>query len=125
MQETHIIPHTMAHVFPYVDQFKNEALIASNQSIHYDRGYMGQSADSYANLTRELYGPDRMVTFEPLSMLSLFLRDQTQILKEEEHTQMLLDMDPRLEYYFFLDPTKKEIHTDSDTVESFRDRIKP
>ena len=31
--EGHIIPNTLAQVFPYVDQFRNENLVASNSPM--------------------------------------------------------------------------------------------
>jgi hypothetical protein len=85
---------------------------------------MDQAVDSYANLTAELYGPQGSVTLDALSALDLFLRDQNQILTDEEHKRILRDMEPWLEYYFFLSPVKEEIHRNPHLIVNFRDRIR-
>jgi len=122
MDEFHIIPNTMAQVFPYVDQFENEFMIASNQPITYQTDYMAQAAGNYANLTGEIYGPDGKVALDALSS-KIFLRDQDQILTDEKHRQTLRDMDPWLEYYFFVTPKKEEIHSSPDAIMNFEGRI--
>ncbi len=123
MDEFHIIPHTVAQVFPYVDQFKNEFRVAGNDPITYDTAFMDRSAESYANLTEEIYGSEGKVTLNPLSMLALFLRDQSQILMDEKDKQILRDMTPWLEYYLFVKPVREEIHRNSDVITNFESRI--
>jgi hypothetical protein len=124
MDEFHTIPFTTAQVFPYVDQFRNEFMVASNQTIAYHKNYMSQAAQSYANVTGEIYGPDRNISLEVDSSFSHFLRDQDEILKEEKGSQILRDMDPWLEYYFFVRPMREEIHRDPDLILDFKDRIR-
>jgi hypothetical protein len=123
MQERHMIPHTLAQVFPYVDQFENEFMVASNNTIFYDTDYMNQAAVSYANLTGEIYGSDGRVSLDPLSTLDFFLRDQDQILVDEKQKDILLDMAPQLEYFLFVRPTKEEIHRNPELILNFRGRI--
>jgi spermidine synthase len=123
MQETHKIPYTMAQVFPYVDQFENEFMVASNNSIFYDTEHMNQAAENYANLTGEIYGPDGRVSLDPLSTLDFFLRDQNQILTDEKQKKILRDMEPQLEYFLFVMPIKEEIHRNPDLILNFRGRI--
>ncbi len=89
MLERHIIPHTFAEVFPYVDQFANEYMIASNSPIHYDTVYMEKASADYATLARNIFGPDFTAIPEVENNLSFFLRDQDQILSEEASTPIL------------------------------------
>jgi hypothetical protein len=124
MQDFHTIPFTIAQVFPYVDQFENELVVASNRFIHYSTEHMDQAVESYANLTEDLYGPEGRVTLDTLSALDLFLRDQNQILTDEQHKPILRDMEPWLEYYFFVSPVKEEIHRNPDLIVNFKDRIR-
>jgi spermidine synthase len=123
MDEFHIIPHTMARAFPYVDQFANDLMVAANQPIVYDREYMKQAAESYAHLTEELYGSAGMVTLAGSSILDHFLRDQSQILMDEKEKPILRDMTPWLEYYLFEKPVKEEIHKRTEALENFERRI--
>jgi hypothetical protein len=124
MDEFHVIPHTVARVFPYVDQFENEFMVAGNNPIAYDTQYMARSAASYANLTEALYGAAGSVSLDPISTLDLFLRDQNQILDDERHRQVLRDMTPWLEYYLFVKPVREEIHRNADVIASFERRIR-
>jgi spermidine synthase len=124
MDEFHIIPHTMAQVFPYVDQFANDLMVAANQPIVYDREYMDQAVEGYAHLTEELYGSAGMVTLAGSSTLDHFLRDQSQILEDEKQKQTLRDMTPWLEYYLFVKPVREEIHKMPDVVAEFESRIR-
>jgi hypothetical protein len=123
MQDFHTIPYTIAQVFPYVDQFENELVVAGNRSIHYSTEHMEQAVHSYANLTEELYGPEARVTLNALSTPDLFLRDQNQILTDEKDKQILRDMEPWLEYYLFVSPIKEEIHINPDLLVNFKGRI--
>lgn len=123
MQERHMIPYTMAQVFPYVDQFENEFVVASSQPIVYSTEYMDRAAKSYAMLTGEIYSSEGKVTLGTSSALDFFVRDQSQILTDEGQKQILRDMDPWLEYYFFVRPVKEEIHRNPDLIMNFRGRI--
>jgi hypothetical protein len=123
MSNFHAIPYTVAQVFPYVDQFENEFVVAGNQPIDYHIDYMDRAAKSYASLTEEIYGPDGRVGLNTSSALDFFLRDREQILKDETHKQTLRDMKPWLEYYLFLSPVKKEIHRNPDVIAGFEARV--
>lgn len=121
MDEFHTIPYTTAQVFPYVDQFRNEFMVASNQPIAYHRDYMTQAAQRYANLTGEVYGST--LTLDVDSSFKPFLRDQGEILKEENDRPILRDMAPWLEYYFFRVPASKRIERNPDVILNFEKRI--
>lgn len=124
MRNFHAVPHTVAQVFPYVDQFENEFMVAGSQPIVYHTEYMERAAQSYASLTREIYGPDGTVSLGAASSLSFFLRDQDQILKDEAHKQTLRDMAPQLEYYLFIKPVKEDIHRNPDVLADFTSRTR-
>jgi predicted membrane-bound spermidine synthase len=123
MDEFHTIPYTAAQVFPYVDQFRNEFMVASNQPISYRREYMEQAATNYADLTREIYGSNRSVTLDVAASFKPFLRDQNEILKEEANRPILRDMDPWLEYYFFRMPTGRKFKHNPEVILNFENRI--
>jgi spermidine synthase len=124
MDEFHIIPHTMARVFAHVDQFENEFMIAANAPILYDVEYMDRAARHYARLTEEIYGAHGRVNLDARSTLAHFLRDQNQILADERHKRVLRDMNPWLEYYFFVKPGREEIRRQADVITSFESRIR-
>ncbi|HSK89455.1 MAG TPA: fused MFS/spermidine synthase [Anaerolineales bacterium] len=124
MDEFHSIPYTMAQVFPYVDQFQNEFMVAGNQSVVYHTDYMNDVAASYTQLTGEIYGPDGVVSLDTLSALDPFLRDQDQILRDEVGKKILRDMEPWLEYYLFVKPVKEKIRQSPDVVVNFENRIR-
>jgi predicted membrane-bound spermidine synthase len=123
MDEHHAIPHTTAQVFPYVDQYRNELMVASNRPIVYQTEYMGRVAASYADLTGELYGPTVSIHLDPLKGFGFFQRDQSQILSDERHRPILRDMNPRLEYYFFVKPVDERIKRDPAVLVKFKNRI--
>jgi predicted membrane-bound spermidine synthase len=124
MDEFHIIPHTMAQVFPYVDQFENEFMVAGTNPIAYDKEYMDRAAQHYANLTGDIYGPQGRVSLDADSSLDMFLRDQAQILTDEKQKPTLRDMNPWLEYYLFVKPLREEIHKNPDVVMKFESRLR-
>ena len=101
MDEFHVIPHTLAQVFPYVDQYRKELMVARSQPIFYQTEYM-----------------ERVAGFR------FFQRDQSQILREERHRPILRDMDPWLEYYFLATPTRARIKVDPDVEADFESRIR-
>ena len=106
MREDRIIPHTIAHVFPYADQFSNELVIASNAPISYNAGYMDSIANDYRNFVDGLYYnglPDYPSTDAALSGL---LGNQNDILETEKDTPYLTDLKPWLEYYLFRKPNQ-------------------
>ena len=124
MDEFHVIPHTVAQVFPYVDQYRNEFMVASSQPILYQTDYMEQVAASYAELTGELYGQPGRVPLDPRTGFKFFQRDQSQILIEERDRPTLRDMDPWLEYYFFAMPINERIKVDPDAKTNLESRIR-
>jgi len=124
MDDFHIIPHTMAQVFPYVDQFRNEFMVTSNHPIAYHTDYMSRAAEAYENLTAEIYGTDVGLVLDVSSALNFFRRDQEQILKDEREKQILRDMNPQLEYYFFVSPTQQIINESPDAITNFNNRIR-
>lgn len=77
MDEFHVIPHTVAQVFPYVDQYRNETMVASSQPIVYQTEYMERVATDYAELTQELYGSTGSIELDHLAGFEFFQRDQT------------------------------------------------
>lgn len=124
MAERHIIPHTVSQVFPYVDQFENEYVIASNSPILYDIEYMEKASNDYGNLPRNIFGPDFTAIPEVEQNLSYFLRDQNQILLDESDTSILSDSHPILEYYLFKRPGRREITTSPEGLLEFQGRVK-
>jgi spermidine synthase len=124
MDEFHVIPHTVAQVFPYVDQYQNAFMVASTQPIHYETEYMGSVAASYAELTKELYGATSAIRLDPLTGFQFFQRDQSQILNDERHRPILRDMEPRLEYYFLAMPTRERIRSTPNVKANFESRIR-
>jgi predicted membrane-bound spermidine synthase len=125
MDEFHIIPHTVAQTFPYVDLYRNEFMVASNDLITYRTDYMNEVAASYANLTREMYGEGKMVSLAPDSAFQSFLQDQDEILREEKNGKILRDMHPWLEYYLFRVPPQIKIKTNPEVTVRFEKRIQP
>lgn len=121
MDEFHTIPYTTAQVFPYVDQFRNEFMVASNQPIAYRKDYMNGAAQRYADLTGEIYGA--RLTLDVDASFKPFVRDQNEILKAEKDRQILRDMDPWLEYYFFRMPTGRRIERNPEVMLNFENRI--
>ena len=124
MDEFHVIPHTVARVFPYVDQYRHSLLVASSQPIFYYTEYMQRLAASYAALTDELYGSTRTINLDPLTGFQFFQRDQSQILDDEKDKPVLRDMTPWLEYYFFSMPVIEQIKSDPDVKANFESRIR-
>lgn len=125
MSEAHIIPHTFATIFPYVDQYENEFMIASKGPILYDTAYMNTVSAAYEQTAHTIF--DEKLSFELQKQDSLvnFLRDQNQIVTDETNSPILTDLTPRLEYYFFTKPIKKdEIERDPAIIEAFRKRVR-
>jgi len=105
--EDHLVPHTIARVFPYADHFKIELVIASNAPLTYNRDYMDEIASEYKTFVDALYVnglPSGYPTTE--NALSGLTRDQDDILEEEKDTPYLTDLKPWLEYYLLRKPIK-------------------
>ncbi len=126
MDELHVIPYTFAQVFPYVDQFNYDFMIASISPIYYHRAYMDQAVANYLPLAHSIFG-DSMTSFpssEYVLSRSHFSRNRDQILVDEKNNKILSDLTPWLEYYFFVHPTSKEIVTSRQSLLDFESRIK-
>lgn len=123
MDEVRVIPNTVAQVFTAVDQFAIEFMVASNSEISYDTKYMSQIADNYAQLTQQIYGANGPDVLQPSRALSLFVRDQDQILEAEQDSVILRDMEPWLEYYLLRAPTGDFLLPSPDALESFNARV--
>ena len=123
MDDPHIIPYTFAQVFPYIDQFKSEFMIASNSPIQYDRAYMDQAVTSYSTLAQSVFG-DSIPAPSSKDVLSKFLRNREQILIDEKKSKILHDVTPWLEYYFFTSPINKEISTSQQSLLDYESRLK-
>lgn len=122
MQERRIVPHTAAAVFPFVDQFLAEFMVAGNALIRYDMEYMEQAAQNYRTLSGRLYGAENAVRLSVSDALDSFLRDQDKILEEEKGRPILKDLHPRLEYYFLTAPLSRNIQTAPEQLEKFQER---
>ena len=104
--EDRIIPHTIARVFPYADQYLNELVIGSNAPISYNTSYMDGLAGDYKALADHLYveGLSGYPTTD--KALSGLIRNQDDILETEKDTPYLTDLKPWLEYYLLRKPIK-------------------
>ncbi len=106
MKEDRIIPHTIARVFPYADQYTNELVIASNAPITYNRDYMDVIAKDYKTFVDRLY-PDGLPAYPSTeAALAGLIANQDDILKAEKTTPYLTDLKPWLEYYLLRKPLK-------------------
>jgi spermidine synthase len=106
MMEDHIVPNTIARVFPYADQYLNELTIASNAPISYNSEYMDGIASEYKNFVDRLY-PDGLPDYPNTnSALNGLIANQNDILRAEKNTPYLTDLKPWLEYYIFRKPIK-------------------
>ncbi len=101
--EQHVIPATVAHVFPHVDSFR-DVTVAGNAPLRYDYAYMEAVAQTYLNDPLNAGVPELQEWVSPLNILSTFVRDRETILLEERGGPTLSDMRPWLEYYYFHPP---------------------
>lgn len=106
MQEFHVVPNTAARIFPYVHEYSNEVLIASNQPLAYDIEYMDSLAARYRAHVDRFYPAGLENYPSSQSALSGLARDRDQILAEEASTPYLTDLTPWLEYYLFRRPAR-------------------
>lgn len=101
--EQHVIPHTVAQVFPYVDSFR-DVTVASNAPLRYDYAYMDAVARAYLTHPLNAGIPELQEWVSPLNILPTFVRGRETILGEENSGPVLTDMRPWLEYYYFHPP---------------------
>jgi spermidine synthase len=115
LDEFHAIPLTIAKVFPDVDQFDIQTMIASNQKIKYDLSYMQTVADQYLSSTANGLAPHRL--------LASYVRDHNQILADESRSRILTDLKPGLEYYFLNAPIRTPIRSKGNFEKLLLNRI--
>lgn len=120
--EFHIIPATLASVFPYVDQYGNYS-IAGIQPLVYDLEYMTVSTERFLTSSPERLPASIYDYFVPTVILEGFLRDQDQIRSEEAETPVLRDMRPYLEYYINNVPYMPLVFSDPAGLRAYADRI--
>jgi spermidine synthase len=106
MKEDRVIPHTIARVFPYADQYTNELVIASNAPISYNRDYMDLIANDYKTFVDRLY-PNGLPAYPSTEVaMAGLVANQDDILKADKNTLYLTDLKPWLEYYLLRKPIK-------------------
>jgi spermidine synthase len=115
LDEFHTIPLTIAQVFPQVDQFDIQTIIASSQKITYDLSYMQTVANQYFSSTGNGLAPYRL--------FASYVRDRDQILLEETKALILTDLQPSLEYYFLNAPIRTPIRSRGNFEELLLNRI--
>jgi len=118
-----VIPHTIASVFPEVDQFLLEFVVASNQPIYYDLAYMQTSAENYMLSAANYIAPETAEAMVPERIFAWFLRDQAQIIADEQEAPILTDLRPWLEYYYFNPQAEGPVHSHNLAQQSFLQRI--
>jgi len=115
LDEFHAIPRTIAKVFPQVDHFDIQTIIASNRKIKYDLPYMQTIANQYFSSTAN--------GLEPYRLFASYVRDRTQILSDETKSPILTDLKPGLEYYFLNTPIRTPIRSKGNFEELLLNRI--
>lgn len=115
LDELHAIPLTIAQVFPEVDQFDIQTIIAGSQKITYDLPYMQTVANQYFSSTGNGLAPYRL--------FASYVRDRNQILAEETKSPILTDLRPGLEYYFLNAPVRTSIKSKGNFEEFLLNRI--
>lgn len=106
MEEERIVPHTIARVFPFVNQFLNGLVIGSNTPISYNQTYMEEIAGSYRTLADQIFAGGLPAYPSTDNALSGLIADRDQILQLEQNSPYLTDLRPVLEYYLLTKPTK-------------------
>lgn len=101
--EQHLIPHTLAQVFPHTDSFR-DVTVAGHAPLRYDYAYMQSITRAYLTSPLNAGVPELQEWVSPLNILPSFVRDEETILTEEAGTPILTDMRPWLEYYYFHPP---------------------
>lgn len=97
--EQNVIPHTIAQVFPFVDDFTNQ-LVSKKSEIQYDLVYMESAINNFIASNDAQQTQANLYFSDPLIPLSNYLRDRSVIMAEEGETPVLRDLNPYLEYYF-------------------------
>ena len=115
VDEMHSIPFTAATVFPQVDHFDIQTMVAGNGRLGYDLPYMQTVARGYFSSTANELAPVRL--------LASYIRDRNQILSEERDSRLLTDLKPGLEYYFLNAPPRTPIRSKGNFEELLLNRI--
>jgi spermidine synthase len=121
--QRHIIPATMAAIFPFVDQYRIRLVVSGTQALEYDLPYMEQASRAYIEASAGTLAPAASAALDPQRVLADFLRDQGQIRIDEATTQVLTDLDPYLEYYYLAEPVLKTVRFPTEMRQAFRQRI--
>lgn len=100
INEAHVLPTTVASVFPFVEQFR-DFVVAGNRPFEYDRDYMQAAGENFLSAGNAIIGPGAAETLAPETVLALRVRDEQAIKKREGEIPVLTDMNPWLEYYYF------------------------
>ncbi len=106
MMEDRIVPHTIAHVFPYADHYLNELMIASNAPITYNPTYMDDISSYYKTFVDQIYAGELPVYPSTQAALNGLVADQDDILDISKDLPYLTDLKPWLEYYLLRKPIK-------------------
>jgi hypothetical protein len=120
--ENHVIPHTTANVFPYVDGFAT-VIVASETPVRYDLDFMKQVVNVYFQSSGDGLHPDAVKRLNVSRVLQTFFRNRIDILTSERETPIITDLNPVLEYYLFREPVSHPIHANLQTMEDFIARL--
>ena len=123
VDQQNVIPNTIAHVFPAIDQFRFRTVVASTNPLSYDLAYMKTLADNYISVSSKFVNDETAETIQPENLLMQFARSHEQVLIEEDMYPTLTDTNPWLEYYFFNIPQRKPVWPKGDAQKKFFDRI--
>lgn len=123
VDESHALPLTIAKIFPFVDQFGFDAIVASGSEIHYDLAYMDRTREEFLAAAGAELKPGTPSDLEVETILSKYRRPRDQILGDERRTAILSDMRPALEFYFFNRPDRRPVFPKGDALTYFASRL--
>ena len=123
VDQSHALPLTIATIFPYVDQFGFDALVAGRREIHYDLAYMSTVRDEFLAATGAELKPGTSSALEIQAIISKYRRPRDQILADERRTAILSDMRPALEFYFLNRPDRRPVFPKDQALASFAKRL--
>jgi hypothetical protein len=123
VDQSHALPLTIATVFPYVDQFGFDAIVAGRKEIHYDLAYMSVVREEFLVATSADLEAGTASALEIPAILSKYRRPRDQILADEKRTAILSDMRPALEFYFLNRPDRRPVFPKDQALASFAKRL--
>lgn len=100
INEGHVLPTTVASVFPFVEHFR-DFVVAADIPFEYNLPYMQAARERFLAAGEAIIGPSASKTLEPHAVLALHIRDEKAIRKRIGEIPVLTDMNPWLEYYYF------------------------